>query len=461
MKKKDNLQKYNNLSSEYPYFIYESYSISINNDSLNIEFLFNLADKYFFKPTLKFLKIDFYSTDKLSENIINNIVFNIGMIELVSYWKAACPPKIIIKPNFLNTEQIKWWKKLYFNGLGEFFYLNNLSPDIEDFVEIISDSENKLTKQTFKTINDVIVPIGGGKDSIVSLKLLLNSGKKILPFVLNPGKASMEIIEAAGFSKENIIEVQRTIHPQLLKLNELDFLNGHTPFSALLAFISVLSAILTACKNIALSNESSANEATISNTNINHQYSKSYEFEKDFRFYVNKYITEDINYFSFLRPLNELQIGKLFSDFSEYFNIFRSCNTGSKTGIWCGKCPKCLFTYIILSPFISQSKLFLIFNKNLFDDKKLLPVFNQLIGKEKTKPFECIGTIDEINAALCQTIQKINFNNLPFLLEYYKNLELFNNYKKTDFNLLLKKYNQENFINSEFEKVLISNQCID
>jgi hypothetical protein len=135
---------------------------------------------------------------------------------------------------------------------------------------------------------------------------------------------------------------------------------------------------------------------------------------------VNKYITEDINYFSFLRPLNELQIGKLFSDFSEYFNIFRSCNTGSKTGIWCGKCPKCLFTYIILSPFISQSKLFLIFNKNLFDDKKLLPVFNQL-----------------------------------------KNSELFNNYKKTDFNLLLKKYNQENFINSEFEKVLISNQCID
>lgn len=289
---------------------------------------------------------------------------------------------------------------------------------------------------------------------MVTLELLSSLKTSNLPLILNPRGATLSTISTAGYSINNIFEIQRTIHPQLLKLNEEGFLNGHTPFSALLAFISILAAVISGKKNIALSNESSANESTIVNTNINHQYSKTYEFEHDFRTYVKNYISDSFNYFSFLRPLNELQIAKLFSGFPKYFPVFKSCNAGSKTDIWCGVCSKCLFTYIILSPFITSKLLIEIFGKNLLDDINLRFYFDQLIGIENTKPFDCIGTPDEINTALVMTIRKTE-NHLPRLLEYYKTLPIYKIFEDTDDKILLHNYNKNHFLTEQFEKILI------
>jgi hypothetical protein len=94
---------------------------------------------------------------------------------------------------------------------------------------------------------------------------------------------------------------------------------------------------------------------------------------------------------------------------------------GSKSNTWCGQCPKCLFAFIILSPFISPKKLVGIFGKNLFEKESLLPDFKELIGESATKPFECVGTIDEINLALSETIKRYN-PPLPYLLNYYHTL---------------------------------------
>ena len=88
----------------------------------------------------------------------------------------------------------------------------------------------------------------------------------------------------------------------MLELNSQNFLNGHTPFSALLSFITYLVAYLSNRKYIVLSNETSANEANVRGTNINHQYSKSFEFEQDFRYYAKTFIfkNDEVNYYSLL-----------------------------------------------------------------------------------------------------------------------------------------------------------------
>ena len=112
------------------------------------------------------------------------------------------------------------------------------------------------------------------------------------------------------------------------------------------------------------------------------------------------------NYFSFLRPLSELQIAMLFSRFSAYHDVFRSCNVGSNQDIWCGHCAKCLFAYIILSPFIVPERLNRIFGKSMLDDLTLEHEFRQLLGEEETKPFECVGTVGEVRQALSMTIQR-------------------------------------------------------
>ncbi len=443
----DNQSQFDALREQFPYFVYENYSYCIEQDQIRIDFLFNLSDTYFFKPSLCIPRRDFYHNLTTSQWDI--LLFHIGLIELISYWKAACSPRVIIKPFMLDEKQVNWFKKLYFHGLGEFFYLNNISTTEEDFMEIVCESDKHIDKQTFQTQDTVIVPIGGGKDSVVTLEILRKNQEDVTPLIINPRGATLDCITTAGFGKNQIIEIRRTICPQLLKLNEQGFLNGHTPFSAMLAFVSLLSSALTQKRHIALSNEGSANESTVQNSTVNHQYSKSYEFENDFRNYVQQYITDDINYFSFLRPLSELQIASLFAQYPQYFPVFKSCNVGSKTDVWCGNCAKCLFAYIILSPFIDPQKMEQIFGKNLLDDERMLLFFNQLTGAETSKPFECVGTIEEVNAALILTIDRF-YKDIarPFLL---KNIEI--NAEKISLakNLLLQ-FDHHHFLNNRFEK---------
>jgi len=227
---------------------------------------------------------------------------------------------------------------------------------------------------------------------------LKEAGYEVIPMAINPRPAILETVENAGINLAHLIRVTRQIDDNLLLLNQQGFLNGHTPFSAVVAFSGTLTAALAGAGHIALSNESSANEATIPGTSINHQYSKSYEFEKDFRAYAARYVSSS-NYFSFLRPLNELQIARLFASLNHHYYSFKSCNRGSKDNVWCGTCPKCLFTAVILAPFMSRRQQEKIFGKDMLDDVLLSETFRQLSGQTAEKPFECVGTVDEVKAA--------------------------------------------------------------
>ena len=236
----------------------------------------------------------------------------------------------------------------------------------------------------------------------MTLELLRSAGAAVRPLILNPRGATTNCAAAAGFGVDDTLVIRRTLDPLMLKLNSQGALNGHTPFSALLAFYSLLASQLSGIPSIALSNENSANESTVAGTTVNHQYSKSVEFERDFRQYVAAWLG-DYNYFSMLRPLCELQIALLFARTERYFDIFRSCNVGSKQDIWCGHCAKCLFAYIILSPFIAPDRLAAIFGRNLLDDGSMLPLLQELAGCTEAKPFECVGTVEEVRAALALT----------------------------------------------------------
>lgn len=450
------MKKYIQLRKQHPSFVFENYHINLAKHELRLKFEFTLNKDLNFSPELIFPIRNEFFKKRISEIEINNLVFHIGMIELISYWKASCSPKIIIKPHFLDADQINWWKKLYFYGLGEFFHLNGITTDLNSFVDIKVGSDSVLPVQGFDLKEKVLVPVGGGKDSIVSLETLKEGNLALSPLVLNMNPSRERSIRTAGFSPSETIEIRRTIDPKLLELNKQGYLNGHTPFSSVLAFTSILAAVIYNHKHIALSNESSANESTLVNSNINHQYSKSFEFESDFRNYVSKYISPDLNYFSFLRPLNEFQIAGLFSESTNYFPVFRSCNVGSKKDVWCGKCPKCLFTYIILSPYVTAIQLKKIFSKNLFDDPNLTPVFDKLVGNADNKPFECVGTLNDVNAALLITLKNFKSKKLPALLEHYQNSAAFFKNKDLKISKLEKELNSEHFLTPDFLSLLKS-----
>ncbi len=411
----NNTDKYLALRAQYPVFEYVAYHYEVCGEGLRVWFDFRMGDVEF-HPSALVERRPFLDFDK----DIDRIVFNIGMVELVSYWKCACPPTVRVLCGALTDSQVAFWKKLYWNGLGEFYYTNDISESPESFMEVesgklkveIPADADKGSSSQFSISNSYLVPVGGGKDSVVTLELLRRAGKRIRPLIMNPRGATVECAAKAGFAMDEVLVIRRTIDKTLLDLNAKGYLNGHTPFSAMLAFYTMLASALSGVPNVALSNENSANESTVIGTSVNHQYSKSLEFEDDFRAYIPGF-----NYISFLRPLSELQIAMLFSRFTAYHDVFRSCNVGSKQDIWCGHCAKCLFAYIILSPFIEPARLNGIFGKSMLDDMSLEHEFRQLLGEAETKPFECVGTVGEVRQALGMAVSRWYTVERPALLK--------------------------------------------
>jgi len=283
----------------------------------------------------------------------------------------------------------------------------------------------------------------------VTLELLKDIADRYC-YIINPRKATLDTVSVSGIPDDKVIIAKRTLDESMLKLNKQGFLNGHTPFSAIVAFSSVLAAYVNGIEFVALSNESSANEATVFGTDVNHQYSKSLEFETDFIEYEKQYISSGVKYFSLLRPLTELGIAKIFAGLTLYHPVFRSCNAGSKNDIWCAACSKCLFVYIILAPFLSEEKMINIFGKNILDDVSLIPTFEQLIGVVPEKPFECVGSRTEVNAALQALLRQ---GNRPLvLLEHYRKLGIAEAY---DIDEIANSYSNDNHIPEKINAELI------
>ncbi len=443
------------LRRRYPEFIFEKQEYRLDDEGLTVRFTFSIPGLATFRPELSFPRRDYFLPDEYLAGHLDNLVFQMGLIELVSYWKASCAPVVRIMPYSLDPEQVLWWKKLYFNGLGEFFYLNGIQADPAGFMEIVGGASSPAPQVSYRLSDGVIIPVGGGKDSAVTLELLGHRPGSI-PMIMNPRGASLSELAAAGIKEGAFIEVRRRIDPALLELNERGFLNGHTPFSAMLAFTLLLAAVVSGRRHIALSNESSASEATVPGTEINHQYSKSLQFESDFRDYIRRWISPDLDYFSFLRPLNELQIASLFAGFPAHHPVFRSCNAGSKTDSWCGHCAKCLFTWCMLSPFLSQERLTEIFGCNLPADGTLVPLLDQLSGLADEKPFDCVGTIREVNVALCETIRQAGDRDLPVVFQHYRQSVHWPLYSGIDFQGFLKKLSGPHFLAPEFLEILQS-----
>lgn len=388
------MSKFNDLREQFASFQYKDYTVERREAGYHAAFHFSIPGLCDFESVWEFpVRIP-----HVDEKLLSRLLFHLGMVETISYYKCACPKVVEVQCGSLSEEQCAWWSKLYYNGLGEFMYRNGIEVSQDELVQFqCRRTDDAAPLADSNTYAGYLVPVGGGKDSVVSLELL--KGQPITTYSVNGSAATRNVIEVCDYKSGDYV-AKRRLDPRLLELNSQGYLNGHIPFSAVVAFSSVVAAYLSGSRYIVLSNETSANETTVRDSFVNHQYSKSFEFEQDFAWYLKTLTDSDIHYFSFLRPLTELQIAWLFSRCTAYHKVFRSCNAGSRQGVWCCSCPKCLFVYIILTPFLTEEALLDIFGEKLLDKASLEICFRELTGLEENKPFECVGTRKEVLAAL-------------------------------------------------------------
>jgi len=395
-------------------FIISNYSWDPESLTASFCYSFDNEEKFIekidFRPLKDTEKFPILRSNKYE---INQILTHLHIALWVSYYKLYPTKEIIVESSYLTENQKSFWNVFYLKWLWEFFYRNQLDPrGLANFIskEWAPKFENKISL----TANKSLVLFWWGKDSLVSVELLKEKWEDFDLFSFGKEFPLHEI--AAEPTHKNRLIIKRSLDlAQITKLLEQWYYNWHLPITGIISFVTIMVSYLYWYKATVTSLEKSADEwnTVYCDMEINHQRSKSAEFEKLFKAYVSENISDDFSIYSLLRDWYEIKVVKEFAKYSQYFHSFSSCNrnfhlTWSKLtwdDLWCRICPKCLFVYTMLRAFVWKETVNKIFNKDLFEDENLIPLFNELLGIDWIKPFECVGTNEEMVLAFWLILQ--------------------------------------------------------
>jgi hypothetical protein len=332
-----------------------------------------------------------------------------------SYWKTCIPSTLALEDGALSREDAAFWTDVYTKGLGEFFFRNSIDPTGR--VVFPAAREAAAPSSAPACEGPALLLWGGGKDSVVSHEALAAAGEP--HELLTIGRPGWEWVRrSAEVARSPHHVVLRRIDPRVFELNAAGALNGHVPVSAYLAFAGLLVGLLTGRRAVIASNESSASigNAVWHGIEVNHQWSKSLEFERLVRGWTERHLAGGPEYVSLLRPLTELRIMKAFASHPAYFETVTSCNrnfsqTGPAARRWCLGCPKCVFVSLMARPWLDDEAYRSLFGGDALADPANCATVEELLGLRELKPFDCVGTPEEARAAF--HLAKHNGRSVP------------------------------------------------
>ena len=368
---------------------------------------------------------------------IKNALDSLAIVVGTSYYKMYCPKEISVNHMKLGDDQISYWETMYTKGLGEFYYQNTI--DFRGLVKIIDNG--KLTNESNKKpwiLNRVeddvknkktaLVAWGGGKDSIVAFEMLKQKGYDCTLFSVRTSPIQQQTAQVTGRS---YVVIQRVLDPLMIeKSKNGSAYPGHVPITMINTWASLPLGLALGRHEIVFAAEKSSDYGNVQylGMEINHQWSKTAEAEKLTSIYIKDYIDNDLHWYSIIADMWEIDVVKEFVNYPQYFSTFSSCNrnfTLVKSTLdkrWCGQCSKCAFVFLLLAAYVDKQTLIPIFDKDVLDDENLIPIYRELLGYD-IKPFECVGTPEEVTKAFEMIVEKGDFDESR-ILRKYKNTKL-------------------------------------
>lgn len=372
------------------------------------------------------IPMDGVDVDAIPQEDLDRALFSLHLMAGIGYWKTQCPKNIMIESGELTRTQAHFWNTVYTNGLGEFYYKNEI--DFRDQVHFPYNKELDAPEihGPAEQHEHILVPFGGGKDSVVTAELLRATKTPITLFSIQD---ATPIQDASKIFNAPRVIVDRQLSPNIFEINKFpETLNGHVPISAIWALMTVVMAIIHGASDVVFSWERSATEGNLEylGMEVNHQWSKSLPFERSLQAYLDTFVTKRTRVFSLVRPLSEFHIVKLFATLPQYFSDFSSCNRNftqatiadNTPTFWCGQCPKCAFMFSQLSAFLPHNEVVTIFGADLFDNGGLLDLYRELFGIQGNKPFECVGEAKEVAAAFELAYRRADANETAAMQLY-------------------------------------------
>ncbi len=356
-----------------------------------------------FTETVRFADVR-WPTDPARRDVLRRLARLLHLFAGVSYYKTAVPPRMELDgveadgPGELSPRLRALLDELYTLGLGEFAYRNQI--DVRERVRFPDPlAEDAPTAVALDPTGRTLVPIGGGKDSVVALELVQRAGREAVCFSVGRAEPIVRCVVASGLPHAVAL---RSLAPNISAVNTAGALNGHVPVTAVVSTIALMTAVLHGADAVAMANERSASEGNLvwNGLDVNHQWSKGAAFESGFRSLIEHEVATGLDYRSVLRPASELAIARAFSRLRQFHPHFTSCNTVfrldplRRSSHWCGDCPKCRFVFLALAPYLQPDELHEIFGVDMLDGRVGLDQYDgfcDLAGLREHKPFECVG----------------------------------------------------------------------
>src|SRR5579863_176260 len=390
------------LRAEYPVFRIEDARAVPGPSGVTLEFAF-AAGGLRFRPVVEVTGLLPDEAARVTTVTAQRMVRALAIIEAFSYWKALCSPVIEVALPAPDAAELDWWQGFWPGAMGEFFYRNQMDYTVPGFLTVRGPAGGAAAPAGTAPGGDAapaLVLFSGGKDSL-ALARLAGATAPVDFFLYNPGERLRGLAGSLAASGR-LLEVRRAILPELLALNAAGHPNGHTPFSAYLAVAAMLTGYLRGSGPVMAGNSRSDDEPNVRSylgRPVNHQWTKSYEFEAAFGSYRDRWLPGAPSYSSPLRPLYELQIiASLGGDVDTYLQTV-SCNQTRGDG-WCRSCAKCAWVFLATAALFGHDLAIRKTGGDMFADASLAGLYQEMAGLSGVKPFECTGTEDEVRAAI-------------------------------------------------------------
>ncbi|MFY9782819.1 MAG: hypothetical protein WAK12_04720 [Acidimicrobiales bacterium] len=337
----------------------------------------------------------------------------------LSYYKAGAARRIDLGATPVGPMGRALLSAAIREGLAEFAYKNDL---ILDNVLVGGGTDAKPVQGRFDA-RRVLVPFGGGIDSVVTLETLSPELERTL-FVVSPPQGRFAPLEAtAAASGLDIVRATRTLDEQILSPDPSSF-QGHVPVTAMVTLLAATAAAASGRGGVVMSNEHSASAANLRwrDLEVNHQWSKSFDAEQLLADAISEAVGPEPVVASLLRDRSEVWVAEVFSRLSEYHHVFRSCNRAfhqdatRRFDDWCGECDKCLFINLMLAPYLPRATLRDIFHHEPLSDPAREEQLRVLVGEGLDfKPFECVGDPNESAVALTKVSEMGEWRDVGLL----------------------------------------------
>jgi len=364
-----------------------------------------------FHATVWYQDVDLDELARLyGAEVLDRIALHVALFQLNAV--ASLRPDTIelgVYARFLTPALVRLWQTVFRNVWAQWRWEHGLREYVPEFANAPVETA-PAPIETPSGDTELLAFCGGGKDSLVALKLL-ERGR--LPFAtlgyahsVYGGAADQHaLLDRLGGATARVRAERQWIVDDFLDspvvalrpdLGVKSLLAAETPASV---FAALPIALARGYRGLVVAHEASANTANLdwNGEAVNHQWGKSWDAEQLLERYVREQLVSNVRYFSVLAPVHDEVIFELLARDAELAPLTHSCNVRKP---WCGECAKCAYVWLQFAAHLPADIVEKTFGASLGERAVNQQHFHQLLGLAEHTPFECVGSAAEARLAL-------------------------------------------------------------